>query len=212
MKILKRILIIFLLVFLIPILGLWIFGTFFYEHEMNRIKSDLNKIEGVSVIDIWGHNDLTLENVGARVKIMDKGEMELLDLSSDANDYPNTVIISKIGGYSFSSFSCFDYEDKGYHKGLGFSINISETTEIGKQIGIKFKSPKMVIENYDNILKVVKSLKKVPEWNYYKNEDREIYILVYRDENEIKSLFKEYGVDNYADFQKTFSFKNPLCQ
>lgn len=70
----------------------------------------------------------------------------------------------------------------------------------------------MVIENYDNILKVVESLKKVPDWNYYKNENREINILVYRDEDEIKSLFKERGVDNYADFQNTFSFKNPHCQ
>ena len=201
-----------LLIFLIPILFFRIHGTFFYEYEMNQIKSDLNKIEGVSVIDIWGHNDLTLENVGARIKIMDKGEIVLLDLSSDANNYPTSVIISEIGGYSFSTFSCFDYEDMGYHKGLGFSINISKNSEIGQQIGIDFKSPQMVIENYDTILKVVESLKKVPEWNYYKNESREIYILVYKNENEMKSLFRKYGVDNYADFQNTFSFENPECK
>ncbi|WP_034257704.1 hypothetical protein [Altibacter lentus] len=212
MKIVKWFLIGIALLFLLPILGFWIHGTFFYEYEMNQIKSDLNKIEGVSVIDIWGHKDITLEEVGARVKIKGKGEIELIDLSSDANNYPNRVIISKIGGYSFRTFSCFDYEDKGFHKGLGYSINISENSEIGKQIGIEFRNPQMVVENYDNILNAVESLKKVPEWNYFRSEERELYILVYRDENDLKPLFKKYGVDNLADFQLTFSFENPECK
>ncbi|WP_034257719.1 hypothetical protein [Altibacter lentus] len=145
MKIVKWFLIGIALLFLLPILGFWIHGTFFYEYEMNQIKSDLNKIEGVSVIDIWGHKDITLEEVGARVKIKGKGEIELIDLSSDANNYPNRVIISKIGGYSFRTFSCFDYEDKGFHKGLGYSINISENSEIGKQIGIEFTDELKVV-------------------------------------------------------------------
>lgn len=208
MKIVKWLLILITLIFLTPILSC----TFIYEYELNQIKSELNNIEGVSVIDIWGHEDVTLENIGARIKVDGKGELELLNLSSDANDYPNTVIISKIGDYSFSSFSCFDYKGMGYHKGLGYAIDISENSVIGKLIGVKFENPKMVIENYDNILKAVESLNKVPQWNYYKNENEEEYILVYKDKNEIKSLFKQYGVDNYADFQHILSFENPDCQ
>ena len=212
MKVIKIFLIIFVLIILIPILFFTIRSVFFYEYELNQIKSDLNKIEGVSVVDIWGHNDLTLENIGARIKIKGKGEMVLLDLSSDANDYPNSVIISEIGDYKFRSFSCFDYEDKGYHKGLGFAIDISKNSEIGRQIGIEFKNPKIVIENYDNILKAVESLEKVPRWNYYKSKKREIYILVYQNENDLKALLEKHGVNNLADFQHTFNFENPECK
>ena len=214
MKIAKWTLIVIALLFVLPILGFWIHGTFFYEYEMNQIKSDLNEIEGVSVIDIWGHNDLTLENVGARIKIKDKGEIVLLDLSSEANDYPNSVIVSEIGGYKFRSFSCFDYEDKGYHEGISFSLNIGENSEIGNQIGIEFKNPQIVIENYNSILNVVQKLKRVPEWNYYKNDDREIYILVYQDESEMQSLFEKYGADSSADFQNKhiLRFDHPNCQ
>ena len=212
MKVIKKLLIIFILIILAPILFFIIRSVFFYEYELNQIKSDLNKIESVSVIDIWGHNDLTLENIGARIKIEGKGEMVLLDLSSDANNYPNSVIISEIGGYKFKSFSCFDYENKGYHKGLGFAIDISKNSEIGKQIGIEFRNPKMVVDNYDKILKAVESLEKIPEFNYYRSKEREIYILVYRNDEDLKSIFDKYGVNNLADFQHTFNFKNPECK
>ncbi|WP_196889866.1 hypothetical protein [Aureivirga sp. CE67] len=207
----KLFLIGFALFILIPIFGLWMHKTFFYEYEMNQIESDLNKIEGVSVVDIWGLNDITLENIGAKIKIEGKGEIKLIDLSSDANNYPDKVLISEIGGYSFRVFSCTNYKDKGFQKGLGNTINISDNSEIGKQIGIKFKNPQVVIENYDNILNAVKSLKKVPERNYFKSEEREFYILVYQDENELESLFEKHGVTNLADFQLTFNFKNPEC-
>lgn len=212
MKIVKWSLILIALIFLVPIIGYWVYGRFFYDYELNQIKSELNKIENVSVIDIWGYEDFTLENISARIKVKGKGEIELHALSSDADDYRDRVILHEIDGYSFRTFSCFDYEDMGYHKGLGFSIDISENSEIGKQIGIEFKNLKTIIENYDNILNTVESLKKIPESNYYKNEKEEIYILVYRDENDMKSLFKENGVDNLADFQLTFNFENPECK
>lgn len=212
MKIVKWILIGIALLFLIPILGFWIHGTFFYEYEINQIESDLNKIEGVSIIDIWGYEDITLENISARINIKDKGDIELHSLSSDSDDYRKRVVLYEIGGYSFWTFSCFDYEDKGFHKGLNNIIDISENSEIGKHIGIEFKSIEMVVENYDNILNAVASLKKVPEWNYFKSEEREIYILVYRDEQDLKPLYEKYGVDNLADFQNTFSYDNPVCE
>ena len=54
----------------------------FYYREMNQIKKELNKLENVEVVAIWGHHDITLEEISARVKIKDKGEIVLYDLSS----------------------------------------------------------------------------------------------------------------------------------
>lgn len=70
----------------------------------------------------------------------------------------------------------------------------------------------MVIDSYDDFLNAVESPKKVPEWNYYISEERERYILVYRDKNDFEPLFKKYGVDSLVDFQLTFSFENAECQ
>lgn len=84
----------------------FIYAFFIYECEMNQIKDDLNEIEDVQVLGIWGHEDITLEEISARLQIKGKGEIVLYGLSADVFNYPKNVNITEIGGFSFTSFSC----------------------------------------------------------------------------------------------------------
>ena len=70
------------------VIAFLIYDNVFYERELNQIRDDLNSIENVEVVDIWGHKDITLEEISARLRIKDKGEIVLYGLSEDAFNYP----------------------------------------------------------------------------------------------------------------------------
>jgi hypothetical protein len=177
---------------------------FFYYQELRQIKECLNSIQGVKVLNIWGHDDITLEEVSARLKIKDKGEIVLGNLSEDVFNYPQRVSVEEIGGYSFTWFSC--------NGGIGSSIDIGTEGELGKSINISFKSPEDVVRNYDKILKVVKDLKKSPEITHLETPNSEIYLLV-ENKNSIDQdkLYYLVGIENKFEFAKTLKWNRSDC-
>jgi hypothetical protein len=83
-----------------------------YYDELNESKTGLNKIRCVQVAKIWGHDDLTLEEISVRILAKDKGEIVLNDLNKNDNDNPANVYVTACAGYSFRLFprrksSCF---------------------------------------------------------------------------------------------------------
>lgn len=79
----------------------------FYKSELYWIKFKLSNIETAEVKNIWGDDDITLEEISARIYVKDKGEIVLANLSHDVKKYPLKVIINEVGGYSFNGF--YDY-------------------------------------------------------------------------------------------------------
>lgn len=150
---LKRIVLIFIII--IIFFSTIYFGyVFYYNRELRQIKNELNEIENVEVKNIWGHDDLTLEEISARIYIKNRGEIVLNNLSKDVYDYPNRIVISEIGGLSFTRFSCVNSIR------IGSSIDVGKNSNLGKLIGKEFKTVKDVVKNYDLILKTLKNLKK----------------------------------------------------
>jgi hypothetical protein len=181
------------------LLGVFVYNHFFYEREMNQIKDKLNRIENVEVVNIWGHKDITLEEITARLKIDTKGEIVLYGLSKDAFNYPKSVSVSEIGGYSFTWFSC--------NGGIGSNINIGQESEIGRRLGIQFNSVKDVVENYDKILNVIDSLKQSPDLNYFISENSESYLLVeWKSSKDQDPIFNLLGIENKFEFAKTLKW------
>jgi hypothetical protein len=182
----------------------FIYNKFFYEKEMNQIRDQLNKIENVEVINIWGHEDITLEEITARLKIGNKGEIVLYGLSKDAFNYPKSVSVSEIGGYSFTWFSC--------NGGIGSNINIGQESEIGRRIGIQFYSVSDVVENYDKILNVIDSLKQSPDLNHFTSANSESYLLVERKNSKDQDpIFNLLGIENKFEFAKTLKWTREDC-
>lgn len=184
------------------VVGLFIHTHFFYYHEMENIKTDLNKMENVQVMNIWGHEDITLEEVSARIKIADKGELVLNNLNEGDFGYPQNVSIAEIGGYSFTQF---------YGRGaIGTSIDVGTNGDFAKFINRRFNTAKDVIDNYDHILGVIQGLKKSPELNYFENGNSESYLLIKnansKDQDPIYNLL---GVEDMFEFARTLNWKKP---
>lgn len=171
---------------------------------MNQIKKDLNKIENVEVLEIWGHEDITLEEISTRLRIKDKGEIVLYGLSKDAFNYPKNIQITEIGGYSFTTFSC--------NGEIGSNINIGNESELFLLINKEFKTVKDVVENYDLILEKIKNLKKSPEINYFESQNSENYILVHNKKSvDQDPIFNLVGIESLFDYAKTLTWNNPNC-
>jgi|TergutMp193P3_1026864.scaffolds.fasta_scaffold03293_6 hypothetical protein len=172
-----------------------------YFREMNQIKNELNKLENVEVINIWGHEDITLEEISARIRIEGKGEIVLYDLSSSSSSlsYPNRVIIFEIGGYSFTWFS--------WNGGVGPGIDIGIRGELGHLIGKEFNTVKDVIDNYDLILEVIENLEMSPELNHIETETSEYYILIHNEKSQDRDpIFVLLGAENAFEFARTLQW------
>jgi hypothetical protein len=181
-----------------------IYDNIFYERELNQIKNDLNAIENVEVIDIWGHKDITLEEISARLRVKGKGEIVLYGLSKDAFNYPNRVPVIEIGNYSFTWFSC--------NGGIGPIIDIGIKDELGYLFKREFKSVKDVIENYDLILETVETLKMSPELNHIETDNSESYLLIENKKTKDQDpFFNLVGIENKFEFARTLTWNRPDC-
>lgn len=181
--------------------------AFYYNRELRQIKNRLTEIENVEVQSIWGHEDLTLEEIAARIYIKNKGEIVVQNLSKDVYNYPNNVIISEIGGLSFTRYSCEN------SIGVGSMIDIGKGTFLGKRIGKEFKTVKDVIENYDLIIQTLQNLEQSPKFNYFDDQTKEEYLLIQlkkaKDQDPIYNLF---GVEDAFEFAGTLEWRNCDCK
>ena len=203
---LKRVLFTFIII-IIFISAIYFGYGFYYNRELRQIENELNEIENVEVKNIWGHEDLTLEEISARIYIKSKGEIVLNNLSKDVYDYPNRIEISEIGGLSFTNFSCVN------SIGIGSSIDVGKNSNLGKLIGKEFKTVKDVVKNYDLILKTLKNLKQTPELNYFVSKNEEEYLIIHKVKSkDIDPIYNLIGVENAFEFAKTLKWKNCDCK
>jgi len=162
---------------------------FFRDFELKSIHKQLSNIENVDVVNIWGHDDLTIEELSARVHLKNKGEIVLCNLSDDVKNYPEDVYISEIYNLSFDIF----YDKNG--SGTTY-LNLGTSSDFYERYGIKFFNEKDVLDNYDIILSYLQTLKHSPNINHFKDElNREEYFILVknskqRDMDPIHNLLK----------------------
>lgn len=173
-----------------------LYNTVFYKSELYWIKFKLSNIETAEVKNIWGDDDITLEEISARIYVKDKGEIVLANLSHDVKKYPQKVIINEIGGYSFNGF--YDY-------GQVFSscLNVGKNSDFWNKTKIVFNSEKDVIKNYDSILKYVQSLDLSPKINKIDDGSEKYYFLVKKqNKQDVSSIYDLFQVDNDIEIAK----------
>jgi len=164
-------------------------GKFFRDFELKSIQKQLSNIENVDVVNIWGHDDITIEEISARVHLKNKGEIVLCNLSDDVKNYPEDVYISEINNFSFDVF--YDKNDSGTTH-----LNLGTSSDFYERYGIKFFKEKDVLDNYDIILSYLQTLKHSPNINHFKDElNREEYFILVknskqRDMDPIHNLLK----------------------
>ena len=173
-----------------------LYTTIFYKAELYYIKYKLSNIENTKVINIWGHEDVTLEEITARLLVKNKGEIVLANLSNDVKNYPQKVIINEIGGFSFDAF---------YNYGQSFSsyLDIGKNSDFYNKTKIEFKNEKDVIENYNSILKYVQNLNLSPNVNkIVTNSDKYILIVNKLNKQDIDPIYVLFEVNSKIELTK----------
>ena len=163
------------------------------------MKNKLNNIPNVEVIDIWGHKDITLEEITARLRVCDTNEIVMANLSKDVFNYPEDVFINEINGYSFIVYQA----DLGY-------FNLGTKSPLHKDFGLTFYSPEDVIQNIDSIYNFVKSLKVYPEINYFcdTTAKTEMYLHVINEKSkDVDPLFSLFNIKEKIEFANTLEWK-----
>lgn len=172
-----------------------------YSHsiQLRNMKNKLNNIPNVEVIDIWGHKDITLEEITARLRVCDTNEIVMANLSKDVFNYPEDVFINEINGYSFIVYQA----DCGY-------FNLGTKSPLHKDFGLTFYSPEDVIQNIDSIYNFVKSLKVYPKINYFcdTTAKTEMYLHVINEKSkDVDPLFSLFNIKEKIEFANTLEWK-----
>ena len=176
---------------------------FFRDFELKSIQKQLSNIENVDVVNTWWHDDITIEEISARVHLKNKGEIVLCNLSDDVKNYPEDVYISEINNFSFDIF--YDKNGSGTtHLNLGTSSDFYERS------GIKFFDEKDVLDNYDIILAYLQKLKHLPNINHFKDDIKkeEYFILVKNSkQRDVDPIYDLLNLDEKIEIAKRLNWR-----
>ena len=136
-----------------------------YYTEYNKIKDKFSNMDSIRLINIWGNEDFTYENISVSLEIENKGTIQLLNLSSDIYNYPSSVDIGEVSGFLFFGFYCEQNIKYGH------VIDIGSDGYLSSYFTDEFKSPEDVISRYDEILKITTdSIPAFPSFGHYFNK------------------------------------------
>ena len=159
----------------------WIWYSFIgpgYYAEFNDIKTSFSDMEGVALIDAWGHEDITFEDIGALVEVEDKGPITFVQLSPDSFSSTSKICLQSIGPYQF------EYNGTGYagvknnetgepmiSQFHGSSIEIGEDGWFAGFFPSKIEKVQDVFKKYDEICEVISNWPVSPQKEYLRLGD-----------------------------------------
>lgn len=176
--------------FLFPGLPLfWLWYTFVgpgYWAELNDVSNKLKSIPGIEIKDLSYNKDITLEDIGARIHLKDKGDLYLVGLTRESFKEPKSLGLGQIGGfdilYTGTQFMEVTNEE-GERESIksevaGYAINIIGGGVFSEMFPFDIKNVQGLVKNYDEVLEVIskwpdaehkKNIKdsKGNEYNYY---------------------------------------------
>ena len=173
-----------------------------YPWEKEAMTEKLESIQNVKVLNVWGHEDISLEEISTRITVSDTNEIVLHHLSYDVFDYPRTVYISEINGKKLTAF---------YPDTYGCYLNIGTESIIGRELGIVFNTPADVIQNIDKIDNFFNNLKPAPNLNYFCDSvvKKQMYLgIEYKKGDDRDPLYILYDCGNKMEFARSLDWKD----
>lgn len=157
-----------------------------YFLEFNRVKSAIAAVPGVEVLEAGGHHDTTFENIWAHVRVQNKGEIKIHNLTlSSFVDSPR-LYLSRIGPYTFrverwwypSKLTDRDGNPvRRLSRGLGSWLNIGVQGDFGPQgpfpgtFPFEVRNVQDVVDHFDDICAVLAELADQPEALHFDDPD-----------------------------------------
>ena len=173
-----------------------------YFIEKMYMTCKLKKIPNVKVVDIWGNEDLDLEEISARMTVNDTNEIVLHYLSNDVFDYPKAVYISEINGKKITGFHPDTY---------GCYLNIGTESIIGRKLGLVFNTPEDIVKNIDKLDSFFNNLKTAPELNYFCDSvlKKQMYLgIEYKKGDDLDPLYFLSDYESKMEFARSLDWKD----
>lgn len=99
-----------------------------YKARADAVRAALESVEGVRVIELWGNEDITLENIYAQIEVSRTGrdplEIGLRDLHPQAV-HRGPILLSSLGSYRFRIQG---------HRSIGDALPLARDPERGRII------------------------------------------------------------------------------
>ena len=168
------------LVIFLGIPAAWVWYTFAgpgYYAEFNDIKAALNSIPDVALIDAWGNEDLTFEDIGAEIRVKNKGTITFFALTRNSFKSTPVICLQSIGPYQF------EYGGTGYvgvvktatrepvqSEFFGSAIDIGSDGEFAQFFPFQIKLVRDVIGRYDDICAILETWPIAPERRCFRDK------------------------------------------
>lgn len=171
-------------------------GTF-YRKELRKIQKQLNAMDRVTVLNMWGNEDVTLEEISAAINIKGKGGMVIYDMRRDSTNELKWNSLHQIGNYSFTFY------DSNGSVGPGFSKKNLEN-----HTGLQLNTVQDLVNNYDRIYFVIDSLKQKDTLTHYLSDHYEFYLWIKdEDAQQVDPIFVLANAKEGHDFARSLHWE-----
>jgi hypothetical protein len=153
-----------------------------YYAELNYVKRILLHMRGVELVQAWGNEDVTLEDIGAHIKVRNKGDMTFFQLSRQSFNTGDRIIIGSIGGLEPRSkghgyFGVYQTSTGEPTKSeyFGSSIQLNRDSHFAKEFPFKIQTVQDAIGHYDDIYRIINEWPRCPKYKTVTDSDRNVH-------------------------------------
>lgn len=134
--------------------------NYVYYKEFRAVKRELKKIEGVEILSMGGNDDLTLEEISARLKLSSGDTILLYDLSMNSFRPGSKIIVLQFNQWHFHESGCYwDFDSR-----LGFPAHYS------RDVYSRINTVQDLVKNIDLYKALVDSLPTYPRYDTLENK------------------------------------------
>ncbi len=144
--------------------GFW--GPLRYR-ELNQIRARFEEMPGVTVVDAWGNEDITFEDIGVTVELAGKGRISFtgLTLASFERDGDIYLNVQQVGPHFFAYCTASVSEDGTLElSSHGARLYLGTTGDFGSHLPFVAHRVQDVIENADALIAALDRWPKYPDF------------------------------------------------
>ena len=138
------------------------------RQDASAVTAALGKIENIEVIDVWGNEDVTLEDVYAVISVNGKGTITVLGVTPESIEESRHVRVAHIGQWEPDVLRV---GQSGEAESERFDIDFGPDGGLSSELGIEVSSIGDLVRRYDEIASVLEDLPEIPQRAIFHTED-----------------------------------------
>jgi hypothetical protein len=129
-----------------------------YYKEYNVVKNEFKKIDGIEIVEINGHQDVTLESIYATIKLRNGNTIGFLSLTEDDFKNPSSISVSHINQWQFNGISCLGNGNWNF-------LDIGKNSIFPEIRNLNLKNIQDLIGHFDELNQVVNRISVSPKFD-----------------------------------------------